>query len=245
MSQSSGSRITRSSGGSVLTSWTLWSSSGGSRSTDLGAVAAQEPVVARDPQVARFEVASSGGAGASSGSHRPSLETAVQELRQFVSVEAEQAKFVVQGLQLSEFQTQELRIPLRDGGGLVVCDSERTNLRRCEAGSDMDGNLLETPLIAALSRVCPTLPAPLAASTNADTGSVWNEMLLRQGTRAACKRAGSIGLCGRGKLWHSHTGKMPVPRRPRVAWALVTRRSAGALPANRTYLASGCLPARG
>ena len=80
-------------------------------------------MLAEQPQVARPGVASSGAAGTSSGSHRPFFRPGSSSWASSIRIEAEQVEVVVQLLQFGQLDGQQVVIPTRQFGCLVVGDA--------------------------------------------------------------------------------------------------------------------------
>ena len=116
----------------------------------LAAVAAEQPMVAENPQVARLRDRLVGRLGHLVRIGQPLLHARVEQLRQLVLREAEQLQVEVHPLEFRQLDRQQLVIPVRQVGRLVVGDAVGLDLRRRQVLGHMDRHLLQPQLLRGL-----------------------------------------------------------------------------------------------
>ena len=112
----------------------------------LAAVAAEQPVVTQDPQVARLRDRLVGRLGHLVGIGQSVLHARIEQLGQVVLREAEQFQVDVHALEFAKLDRQQLVVPLRQFGRLVVGDPVGLDLLGRQIRGDVDRHLLQAQL---------------------------------------------------------------------------------------------------
>jgi hypothetical protein len=107
-------------------------------------------MVAEQPEIARLRSRLVGRRRHLIGIAQAVLDAGVQELGQFVLVEAQEAEVIVARLKFGQLNRKQVVIPVRQFGGLVVSDAVGLDLLGRQVGGDVDWDLLEAELLRGL-----------------------------------------------------------------------------------------------
>ena len=109
----------------------------------LAAVAAEQTVLAENPQVAGLGDRLVGRLRHLVGVAEPFRDARIEQPGQFVGVEAQQPQVEVRGLQVGQFERQQLEVPLGERGRLVVGDPVGLDLLGRQVRGDVDRDLAQ------------------------------------------------------------------------------------------------------